>query len=79
MRTLKKQLLWPPSNLEELCQALLASKEQYNEHWLIERRLSITTAEPSRLPCHRSCRVITLAQLSKQFGKWIIQLIKHPV
>jgi putative transposase len=39
MRTLKEQLLWLRNfrNLEELRQALLAFKEQYNEHWLIER------------------------------------------
>ena len=37
--TLKERLLWPRGfrNLEELREALLTFKEQYNEHWLIER------------------------------------------
>lgn len=39
MRTLKEQLLWLRNfhNLEGLRQALLVFKEQYNEHWLVER------------------------------------------
>ena len=39
VRTLKEQLLWltPFATVEELRVALLAFKERYNTHWLIER------------------------------------------
>lgn len=38
-RTLKEQLLWVRrfNDLEELCQALVAFRDTYNRHWLIER------------------------------------------
>jgi putative transposase len=39
IRTLKEQLLWVESfeTVEELRQALVAFKERYNRHWLVER------------------------------------------
>ncbi len=39
IRTLKENLLWIHSfaTVEELRQALLAFKDRYNHHWLIER------------------------------------------
>jgi transposase InsO family protein len=39
IRTLKEQLLWLESSetVEELRQALVAFKERYNRHWLVER------------------------------------------
>ena len=39
IRTLKEQLLWVEhfETVEELRQALLAFKQRYNQHWLVER------------------------------------------
>ena len=39
IRTLKEQLLWIESfeTVEELRLALLAFKQRYNDHWLVEK------------------------------------------
>ncbi len=46
IRTLKEQLLWVEhfETVEELRQALLAFKQRYNQHWLVERHGHRTTA-----------------------------------
>ena len=47
IRTLKENLLWVHSfaTVEELRQALLAFKDLYNHHWLIERHSYRTPAQ----------------------------------
>ncbi len=46
IRTLKEQLLWVEhfETVEELRQALLAFKQRYNQHWLVERHRHRTPA-----------------------------------
>jgi transposase InsO family protein len=50
IRTLKEQLLWVEcfETVEDLRQALLAFKERYNEHWLIERHGHLAPAQYRR-------------------------------
>jgi transposase InsO family protein len=50
IRTLKEQVLWVNQfeSVEELRLALLAFKERYNEHWLIERHGHLSPAEMRR-------------------------------
>ncbi|BCX82004.1 transposase [Methylomarinovum caldicuralii] len=47
IRTLKEQLLWVRTfdTVEELRQALLAFKEQFNRHWLLQRHGYATPAQ----------------------------------
>ncbi len=46
-RTLKEQLLWVRTfdTVEELRQALLAFKERFNRHWLLQRHRYATPAQ----------------------------------
>ena len=54
IRTLKEQLLWVEyfETVEDLRQALLAFKQRYNEHWLIERHGHMSPAEKRRMLEH---------------------------
>ena len=52
IRTLKEQLLWVEhfETVEELRQALLAFKQRYNQHWLVERHGHRTPAAVRQAP-----------------------------
>jgi transposase InsO family protein len=47
IRTLKEQLLWVQTfdTVEELRQALLAFKDRFNKHWLLQRHRYATPAQ----------------------------------